>query len=183
MLPLACLQPAPLEESAWQSTGCDVWKRLASNVQVCLVSSLSKWPIFLQNQHDKHSTRHSTFEKLTLIKVQLSLGPFLEAKDVDMQWNQTCIPGPKPPQAQANMLHVVGMMWLPEVTVCLLPCCLHRAPRITSISAHHDIILLFFFLHVCRDNKASAHICLVLTPRAVIRRPMLCKYLERLKDN
>lgn len=144
---LRCLQPAPLEESAWQSTGCDVWKRLASNVQVCLVSSLSKWAIFLQNQHDKHSTRHSTFEKLTLIKVQLSLGPFLEAKDVDMQWSQTCIPGPKPPQAQANMLHVVGMMWLPEVTVCLLPRCLHRAPRITSISAHHDIFLLFF-LHV-----------------------------------
>lgn len=45
---LRCLQSAPLEESAWQSTGCDVWKRLASNVQVCLVSSLSKWAIFLQ---------------------------------------------------------------------------------------------------------------------------------------
>lgn len=101
-------------------------------------SAKPTWQTFYQTQHAR---------KINSFKSAAFVGPFLEAKDVDMQWNQTCIPGPKPPQAQANMLHVVGMMWLPEVTVCLLPRCLHRAPRITSISAHHDIFLLFF-LHV-----------------------------------
>lgn len=83
-------------------------------------------------------------------------------------------------EAHANTLHVVGMMRLPEVTVCLLPRCLRRTPRITL----NQLTMTSFFLTcVRRDKEASAHICLVLTPHAVIRRPMQCKYLERLKDN
>lgn len=156
------------------------------HVQFLLFFVKKKTFFFLQSQHNRGSITPSTFKTLlTPARVQIFLFPFLHhgcgeqhrpAVESDMHsWSE----------AHANMLHVVGMMRLPEVSVSLLPRCLPRTPRITSNQLTMTSFFSPFFIFTCVrcDNKASAHICLVLPPHAVIRRPILCKYLERLKDN